>query len=54
MIARHSTTKRKTPIQQCIDWNRDKARRAKDPKDRARYEENIKNLEAFRDADRSK
>jgi hypothetical protein len=42
--------KRKTAIDLCIDWNRNKARLAKDPKDRARYEDNIKNLEAFRDA----
>jgi hypothetical protein len=41
--------RKKTPIDLCIEWNREKARRAKEPKDRARYEDNIKNLEAFRD-----
>lgn len=42
--------RRMTAIDQCILWNRDKAKRAKSEKDRARYEDNIKNLQAFKEA----
>ena len=40
-----------TPIDACIQWNKNMARKAKDPRDRERYLENIRNLEAFRDDD---
>jgi hypothetical protein len=30
---------------QVIKWNQDKAKRAKTPEDKARYEENIRNLQ---------
>lgn len=38
-----------TVIDQCIQWNKRKARQAKDPKDKARYEENVRNLEEYKD-----
>ena len=39
----------KTVIDHCIEWNRNKAKRAKTPEDKARYEENIGNLRAYKD-----
>lgn len=33
-----------------ISWNREKAKRAKTPEDRERYEENIRNLQAFKES----
>lgn len=38
-------------IDQCIKWNIDKAKRAKDPRDKARYEENVRNLIDFKEAE---
>ncbi len=38
-------------IDNCIQWNRSRAQVAKTAGERLRYEENIKNLEAMRDAD---
>lgn len=40
----------KTAIDHCIDWNRNKAKYAKDPRDRYRYLDNIKNLEEYKNA----
>lgn len=34
----------RTAIDQCILWNKNKAKYAKDPRDKARYEENVRNL----------
>ncbi len=36
-----------TVIEQCIKWNEDKAKRAKTPEDKARYEENVRNLKEY-------
>lgn len=41
----------KTVLDHCIDWNRNKAKYAKTPRDKARYEDNIRNLEAFKVAE---
>lgn len=38
-----------TVLDHCIKWNKDKLRKAKDPKDKARYQENIDNLLAFKE-----
>ena len=42
---------RRTVLDHCITWNKNKAKRAKDPRDKARYEDNIRNLEAFKEAE---
>lgn len=36
-------------IDEVIKWNRDKAKRADDPKDKERYEENVRNLLAYKE-----
>lgn len=38
-------------IENCIQWNKNRALLAKTRGERLRYEENIKNLEDLRDAD---
>lgn len=38
----------RTGLDLAIEWNRNKAKRAKDPRDKARYEQNIKDLELFK------
>lgn len=38
----------KSVIDHCIDWNRKKAKNAKTEADRARYEDNIRNLEEYK------
>ncbi len=37
-----------TVLDACISWNRKQAKRAKNPRDRERYEDNIRNLEAYK------
>lgn len=41
----------KTVLDHVIEWNKRKAKLAKDPRDKARYEENILNLEAFKETE---
>lgn len=38
-------------IDNCIQWNKNRAIQAKTRTDRLRYEENIKNLESLKEAD---
>lgn len=38
-------------IDQCIKWNKNQARKAKDPRDKARYEENVRNLEEYKESE---
>lgn len=40
-----------TVLDHCIAWNKKKAKNAKDPKDKARYEENIRNLVAYKETE---
>lgn len=40
---------RQTVLDHVITWNRNKLKKAKDPKDQARYQENIDNLIAFKE-----
>lgn len=41
----------KTAIDHCIDWNLNKARYAKNPRDKARYLDNVENLKAYKGTD---
>jgi hypothetical protein len=41
----------RTMLDEVINWNRRKAKVAKDPKDRTRYEQNIRDLEAYKETD---
>lgn len=38
----------RTVLDEVILWNRRKAKEATDPKDKARYEDNIENLKAYK------
>ena len=37
-----------TVIDAVIEWNRNKSRKATDPADKARYDENIRNLKEYK------
>ena len=39
----------KTVLDEVIAWNRRKAKQAEDPKDKARYEQNISDLKLFKE-----
>lgn len=41
-------TGKRTVIDEVIAWNRRKAKQAEDPRDKARYEQNIEDLKIFR------
>ena len=43
-------TQKRLVIDEVIRWNRRKAKDAKDPADKARYEENVVNLLAYKEA----
>lgn len=38
-----------TVLDECIRWNRRQLKKATDPKDIARFEENIRNLEEYKE-----
>lgn len=40
---------KRTVLDECIKWNRRKAKEAADPKDKERYEENIRNLIEYKE-----
>lgn len=39
----------RTVLDECIKWNRRKAKEAKEPKDKERYEENVRNLIEYKE-----
>lgn len=41
----------RTMLDEVITWNRRKAKQAKDPRDVARYEQNIRDLEAYKESE---
>lgn len=40
---------KRTVLDECIKWNRRKAKETDDPKDKERYEENIRNLIEYKE-----
>lgn len=42
---------RRTLLDEVISWNRRKAKSAEDPRDKARYEQNIEDLKAYKETE---
>lgn len=41
----------RTMLDEVISWNRRKAKQTKDPKDKARYEQNIADLQSYKETE---